>query len=183
MKSSVAETTEQTTICEHSTQKLNHSKQESFLFTYQNPLESSLSIQSQLKSTQIPLQIGGCSKSAAFTVCKKFFKSRTVKHLLWVGRPEKCTKIFNVMRLCQFRASDVGPCHLVISGRGTCSVFQEFRGFNCTHQVLLNIIEFSKSKGFFAYFPKLFLDSIISNKSVIERMNSLTALLLLDPAT
>ena len=38
--------------------------------------------------------IGGCSKSAAFTVCKKFFKSRTVKHLLWVGRPEKFTRIF-----------------------------------------------------------------------------------------
>ena len=38
--------------------------------------------------------IGGYSKSATFTVSKKFFKSRTVKHLLWVGRPEKYTKIF-----------------------------------------------------------------------------------------
>ena len=37
---------------------------------------------------------GGYSKSAAFTVCKKFFKSRTVKHLLWVGGPERFTKIF-----------------------------------------------------------------------------------------
>jgi len=68
-------------------------------------------------------------------------------------------------------------------GRGTCSVFQECRGFNCTHQVLFNIIEFSKSKGLFVYFPKLLLDSIMSNKSAIKRMNSLTALLLLDPAT
>ena len=37
--------------------------------------------------------IGGYPKSAAFTVCKMFFKSKTVKHLLWVGRPEKFTKI------------------------------------------------------------------------------------------
>jgi len=42
MKNSVAETTEQTTICEHSTQKLNHSKKESFLRTNQNPSERSL---------------------------------------------------------------------------------------------------------------------------------------------
>ena len=33
------------------------------------------------------------------------------------------------------------------------------------------------------YFPKLLLDSIMSSKSDIKRMNSLTALLLLDPAT
>ena len=85
MKNSVAETTEQTTICKHTR----------IISLYnQNPLESSLSIQSQLNSTQTLLQIGGCSKSAAFTVCKKFYKSRTVKHLLWMGRPEKCTKIF-----------------------------------------------------------------------------------------
>jgi len=38
--------------------------------------------------------IGGYSKSAAFTVCRKFGKSIIVKHLLWVGRPEKCMKIF-----------------------------------------------------------------------------------------
>ena len=61
--------------------------------------------------------------------------------------------------------------------------FKEFRGFNCTHQMLSNIIEFSKSKGLFVYFPKLLLDSIMSNKSVIQRMNSLAALLFLDPAT
>ena len=39
--------------------------------------------------------IRGYSKSTAFTVCKKFFKSRIVKHLLWVGRSEKFTKIFD----------------------------------------------------------------------------------------
>ena len=33
------------------------------------------------------------------------------------------------------------------------------------------------------YFPKLLLDSIMSNKSVIKRMNSHAALLFLDPAT
>ena len=37
---------------------------------------------------------GGYSKSAAFTVCKKLFKARTVKNLLWVGGPERFTKIF-----------------------------------------------------------------------------------------
>ena len=37
---------------------------------------------------------GGCSRSAAFSVCKKFFKSRTLKSLLRTGRPEKFTKTF-----------------------------------------------------------------------------------------
>ena len=32
----------------------------------------------------------GCSRSAAFAVCKKFFKSRTV-----FGRPEKLVKVFD----------------------------------------------------------------------------------------
>ena len=36
---------------------------------------------------------GGYSKSAAFTMCKKFFKSVTVIHLLWVGGPERFTKM------------------------------------------------------------------------------------------
>ena len=54
--------------------------------------------------------IGGYSKSAAFTECKKFFKSRTVKHLLWVGRPGKFTKIFEghnfaLMRVHNFALS------------------------------------------------------------------------------
>ena len=70
-----------------------------------------------------------------------------------------------------------------VGGRIICSVFQEFWSFNCTHQVFPNIIEFSKSKGFFVYFPKLFLDSIISNESYMKRTNSLAALLLLDPGT
>ena len=30
-----------------------------------------------------------CSKNAAFAVCKKFFKVRTVKNLSRVGRPKK----------------------------------------------------------------------------------------------
>ena len=38
--------------------------------------------------------IGGYSKSLAFSMCKNLFKSRAVKHLIWVGRPEKLTKIF-----------------------------------------------------------------------------------------
>ena len=38
--------------------------------------------------------IVGCSRSAAFPLCKKFFKSRTVQDLLRVGRGEKFTKIF-----------------------------------------------------------------------------------------
>ena len=97
----VAEATEQTTICEHSTQKLNHSKPESFLCTNQNPLEGSLSIQSWLNSTQTPLQIGDCSKSSAFTVCKTFFKSRTVKHLPGLVGLRSVRKVLNVMRLCQ----------------------------------------------------------------------------------
>ena len=35
--------------------------------------------------------IVGCSKSAAFAVCKKFFQTRTVKNLPRVGRPKKIT--------------------------------------------------------------------------------------------
>ena len=31
----------------------------------------------------------GCSRNASFTVCKKFFKFRTVKNLPRVGRPKK----------------------------------------------------------------------------------------------
>ena len=46
------------------------------------------------KSYSKIVTVWGCSKSAAFTVCKKFFKSRTVQHLLWIGRLEKFTKIF-----------------------------------------------------------------------------------------
>ena len=38
--------------------------------------------------------IEGYSKSAAVTLCKRFFKSVTVKHLLWVDRLEEFTKIF-----------------------------------------------------------------------------------------
>ena len=35
-----------------------------------------------------------CSKIAAFTECKTFFKSRIVKILLRVGRPDQSIKIF-----------------------------------------------------------------------------------------
>ena len=41
------------------------------------------------KSYQEIATIVGCSKNAAFAVCKKFFKFRTVKNLPWVGRPKK----------------------------------------------------------------------------------------------
>ena len=54
--------------------------------------------------------IGGYSKSAAFTVCKKLLKERTVKHILWVGRPERFMNIFEGhVTLPVFRASDAGP--------------------------------------------------------------------------
>ena len=48
--------------------------------------------------------IVGCSRSAAFSVCKKLFKSRTVKNLPRIGRPGKFAKIF-----LSFRASDASP--------------------------------------------------------------------------
>ena len=70
-----------------------------------------------------------------------------------------------------------------VDGRGTCSAFQESRSFNCTHKVFFNLIKFFKSKGIFAYFPKLLLDSIMSNNSFIRGMNLLAALLFLDPGT
>ena len=41
------------------------------------------------KSYQEIATIVGCSKNAAFAVCKKFFKFRTVKNLPWIGRPRK----------------------------------------------------------------------------------------------
>ena len=42
--------------------------------------------------------IVGCSRNSSFPVCKKFFKSRTVKILQRVGRNSR--KLFEVMRLC-----------------------------------------------------------------------------------
>ena len=45
------------------------------------------------KSYSKTVMIRGYSKGAAFTMCIKFFKSGTVKHLLWVARPE-FTKFF-----------------------------------------------------------------------------------------
>ena len=41
------------------------------------------------KSYQENAIIMGCSKNAAFAVCKKFFKFRTVTNLPRVGRPKK----------------------------------------------------------------------------------------------
>ena len=41
------------------------------------------------KSYQEIATIVGCSKNAAFAVCKKFFKFRTIKNLPRVGRPKK----------------------------------------------------------------------------------------------
>ena len=41
------------------------------------------------KSYQEIASIVGCSKNAAFAVCKKFFKFRTVKNLRRVGIPKK----------------------------------------------------------------------------------------------
>ena len=54
--------------------------------------------------------IGSYSKSAASTVYEKFFKSRTVIFLLWVGRPEKFTKIFKKRHATlSVLEPDVGP--------------------------------------------------------------------------
>ena len=51
-----------------------------------------------------------CSNSAALTMCKKFFKVRTVKNLLRVGTPEKFTTIFKkTCDFVSFRASDASP--------------------------------------------------------------------------
>ena len=44
-------------------------------------------------------------------------------------------------------------------------------------------LNFPSQKASLCISQKLLLDSIMSNKSAIKRMNSLTALLLLDPAT
>ena len=56
--------------------------------SYEKQLEI-VSYKNNDKSYQEIATIVGCSKNAAFVVCKKFFKFRTVKNLSRVGRPKK----------------------------------------------------------------------------------------------
>ena len=60
------------------------------------------------KSYQEIATILDCSKNAAFAVCKKFFKFRTVKNLPRVGTPKKIKiprherSLLSVLRCCRF---------------------------------------------------------------------------------
>ena len=55
-------------------------------------------------------RIVGRLESAAFAMCKNFFKSRIMQNQLRVGRPEKFTEVFNRhVTFPVFRATGVSP--------------------------------------------------------------------------